>query len=193
MKFIFAIFSFLISVAPPTKTPDVPARLCISSEEQKMYDLLMAYRKEKKLPPIPLSENMTVVAQAHARDLSDNYEFDPDGPCNPHSWSKKGKWTPCCYTNDHKEAACMWNKPREISAYPGDGFEIAYYSSDNATAEEGIESWKSSPGHNPVMINTGTWSKVQWNAVGVGIHGNYGVIWFGREPDEKGKPVKRCD
>ena len=78
--------------------------VCLSSEEQKLYDLLMEYRKSKGLESIPLSARLTLVAQTHAHDLTDNYTFDYDNKCNPHSWSKKGNWSACCYTNDHKEA-----------------------------------------------------------------------------------------
>jgi uncharacterized protein YkwD len=142
------------------------------------------YRKSKDLPPIPLSAKLTKVAQTHARDLTDNYKFDVDNKCNPHSWSKKGKWSACCYTNDHKQAKCMWDKPREIAQYNSNGYEIAYYSSRGATAEEGLAGWKVSPGHNPLIINDGMWSKVQWKGIGIGIYGEYGIVWFGEIADE---------
>lgn len=161
---------------------------CLSAEERKLYDLLMDYRKSKGLAPIPLSPRLTIVAQLHAKDLSEHYTYDPDSKCNPHSWSRKGKWSPCCYTNDHKQAKCMWDKPREITGYPGNGYEIAYYSSAGANAEEGITGWKASPGHNPVMINEGTWSRITWNAVGIGIYKEYGVVWFGEVMDEVSAP-----
>lgn len=77
----------------------------------------------------------------------------------------------------------MWNKPREISGYNSNGYEIAYYSSAGANALEGLEGWKKSPGHNPVIVNLGTWSKVEWKAIGVGIYGEYGVVWFGEAED----------
>jgi uncharacterized protein YkwD len=156
----------------------------LSQEEQKLYDLIMEYRKSKNLPPIPLSLKLTKVAQTHARDLNINYKFDFDNKCNPHSWSKKGKWSACCYTNDHKQAKCMWDKPREIAGYSSNGYEIAYYSSKGATAEEGLAGWKLSPGHNPLIINEGTWSKVSWKGIGIGIVGEYGIVWFGEIEDD---------
>src|SRR5690606_20469452 len=64
---------------------------CLSEEEKALYDLMMAYRESKGLEPIPLSAKLTLVAQTHARDLADNYKFDPNNKCNPHSWSSKGK------------------------------------------------------------------------------------------------------
>jgi hypothetical protein len=79
----------------------------------------------------------------------------------------------------------MWDKPREIAAYSGNGYEIAYFSSAGASASEGLEGWKKSAGHNPLLINTGAWKDVPWKAVGVGIYGKYGVVWFGEQPDEQ--------
>lgn len=156
---------------------------CISSEELKLYNIIMAYRKANNLESIPLSESLTYVAQTHAKDLSENYAFDIKNSCNPHSWSRKGNWSSCCYTNDHKKASCMWSKPKELTGYPGYGFEIAYYSSGGANAQEGLDGWKISPGHNPLLINSGTWADVKWQAIGVAIYKEYGLVWFGEEPD----------
>ncbi len=158
---------------------------CLSAEEKKLYDIIMDYRKENHLGSIPLSENLTYVAQAHAHDLSDHYKFDLKNKCNPHSWSSSGTWTSCCYTSDHKKASCMWVKPKELTGYPGNGFEIVYYSSGGANAQEGLDGWKVSPGHNPLLINSGTWSQVKWKAIGIGIYKEYGMVWFGEEPDPK--------
>jgi uncharacterized protein YkwD len=165
--------------------------VCLTKEEKKLYDLIMEYRKSKKLPPIPLSSKLTLVAQTHAKDLSENYEFNPKNKCNPHSWSKKGNWTSCCYTNDHKQASCMWTKPQEIAEYAGNGFEIAYYSSLGASAQEGLDGWKLSPGHNPLLINSGTWSNVKWKAIGIGIYKEYGLVWFGEVEDNAA--IKVCN
>lgn len=164
-----------------TPAPDV----CLSAEELKLYHLIMKYRKSNGLKPIPLSAKLTQVAQVHARDLAAHYNFDQSNSCNPHSWSDQGNWTACCYTNDHKQAKCMWDKPREISGYTGNGFEIAYYSSSGANAQEGIDGWKLSPGHNPLLINSGMWSTVTWKAIGIGIYKEYGLVWFGEEADDQ--------
>jgi uncharacterized protein YkwD len=159
--------------------------ICLSGEERKLYDLMMEYRKSKGLESIPLSAKLTLVAQTHVRDLSENYVFNPKNvTCNPHSWSGKGKWTSCCYTSDHKQKECMWNKPKEIAGYQGAGYEIAYYSSAGATAQEGLDGWKVSPAHNPLIINEGIWSKAKWNGIGIGIYKEYGVVWFGEVSDE---------
>jgi hypothetical protein len=191
MKSFVILFSFcLFASTPETDNSNVEDKVCLSSEEFKLYTLITQYRESQKLPPIPLSAKLSQVAKAHARDLADNYVFDPENICNPHSWSSKGKWTPCCYTSDHKQAACMWDKPREIAQYPGNGYEIAYYSSGGANAEEGIEGWKKSAGHNPLLVNSGIWAKVKWQAIGIAIYEEYGLVWFGDIADET--PFQKC-
>jgi len=187
----FFILLTMLALVEPDNEPLEERDICLSKEEKKLYDLIMAYRKSKNCEAIPLSEGLTLVAQTHARDLSENYKFDPDNRCNPHSWSSKGKWTSCCYTTDHSKASCMWAKPKEIAGYTGNGFEIAYYSSLGANAQEGIDGWKISPGHNPLLINSGTWEKVKWKGIGIGIYKEYGLVWFGEVEDAE-KP-DLCD
>ncbi len=145
--------------------------------------MINAYRKEKKLDPIPFSEKLTQVAKAHALDLSTHYAFSRENPCNPHSWSDQGPWSACCYTDDHSQAKCMWDKPQEIADYDSEGYEIAYIDSDGAQAVRGLEGWKKSPGHNPLLINSGIWKDATWRAIGIGIHGEFAVVWFGQLAD----------
>jgi uncharacterized protein YkwD len=186
MKFILFISVLIFFQASgPVESLMGSQSTCLSSEERKVYDLMMAYRKSKGLEPIQLSAKLTQVAQAHARDLAENYTFDPKNKCNPHTWSSKGKWSSCCYTSDHKKAECMWVKPKEIAGYTSAGYEIAYYSSAGASATEGLEGWKKSPSHNPLIINEGgIWGKVKWNAIGIGFYKQYGIVWFGELEDK---------
>ena len=85
----------------------------------------------------------------------------------------------------------MWNKPREIAGYESNGYEIAYYNKAGATAEEGLAGWKQSAGHNKVIINDDIWKKLKWNAIGIGIYKEYGVVWFGEATDDT--PISACD
>jgi hypothetical protein len=152
----------------------------LTGEETKLYNLIMRYRAEKGLPTIPVSPSLTYVAQTHVRDLEDN---KPDiGNCNIHSWSNRGKWTACCYTGDHAQAQCMWNKSGELTSYKGNGYEIATGAQGYPmTAEKALSGWKSSSGHNAVIVEEGVWGN--WNAIGVGLYRGYSVVWFGHEPD----------
>ena len=183
MRAIVFIALMAILQSSVTRPSEPVSEICLTSEEKKLYDLMMDYRKGKGLELIPISAKLSQVAQVHARDLADNYEFDPDNKCNPHSWSKKGNWSACCYTKDHKQAKCMWDKPKEIADYNGAGYEIAYYSSRGATAEEGLAGWKKSPAHDPLIINEGIWAKAKWKGIGMGIYEEYGVVWFGEAED----------
>ena len=190
MKPFAFIVPILLLIGSPSLPGPEPEDICLNSEEKKLYDMIMEYRKSKGLESIPISFKLTEVAQIHARDLADNYVFDVDNKCNPHSWSEKGKWTSCCYTSDHKQASCMWAKPKEITGYAGNGYEIAFYGSSGANAKDAIDGWKISPGHNPLLINLGIWSKVKWQAIGVGIYKEYGIVWFGEENDGETAQLK---
>jgi uncharacterized protein YkwD len=176
---LFALCFFLIS-------PDAYAQR-LTTEERKLYHLIMEYRAEKGLPDISLSPSLTFVAQTHVKDLVDN---KPDqGSCNSHSWSAKGSWSPCCYTSDHAQAECMWSKPRELTSYKGNGYEIACGSNDccsdfEMTADYAFQSWKNSQLHNEVMVNEGIWTE-PWNAIGIGLYKGFAVVWFGMEPDNQ--------
>jgi uncharacterized protein YkwD len=179
----FFLFTSFTQVNPSEENP-----ACLSAEEIKLYNLINQYRKSKKLPSIPLSASLTLVAKAHVQDLMDNKPNE--GNCNAHSWSKNGKWTSCCYTPDHKESKCMWNKPRELSSYQGDGFEIAYWSSGSIIPENALKSWQGSKGHNSVLINDNPWKSFKWQAVGIAIYKNYTCVWFGMLADPNGEPAK---
>lgn len=162
---------------------------CISDEEYRLYILINEYREEKGQAAIPLSASLCYVAGAHAWDLQENR---PDqGRCNMHSWSGNGPWTACCYTKDHKRADCIWAKPEELTQYDDHGYEVAYFSSStveehNDIAYAALEGWKKSPGHNHMIINSYAWKRMKWNAIGLGIYGNYVVVWFGEKKDPAG-------
>lgn len=152
----------------------------LTDDENKLYIIVMEYRKQNGLGSIPISKSLNTVAKIHVKDLMNN---DPTSDnCNEHSWSSNGKWSSCCYTSDHAKAKCMWDKPRELTNYKGNGYEIAYWNSAAATSENALIGWQESPSHNAVIINKGIW-KQKWNAIGIGIYKNYAVIWFGNEPD----------
>jgi hypothetical protein len=152
----------------------------LSEEESKLYTIIMEYRTANGLPQIPLSGALTIVAQTHVKDLVNNRPVTEQ--CNPHSWSDKGNWTPCCYTSDHAQAACTWSKPRELTNYRGNGYEILFMVDSAATAVGALEAWKLSPGHHAMVLNRDGWGDT-WNAIGVGIYQGYAVVWFGNEWD----------
>ena len=152
-----------------------------SAKDWELYALINQYRIQHGLPKIPLSKSLTYVARTHVRDLA---AHPPCGRCNAHSWSHNGLWTPCCYTPDHAEAECMWYKPKELTKYAGYGFECACIGTNNP--KEALRGWKNSLLHNEVIINKGVWASHTWKSMGVGIYGEYTVIWFGEEVDPDG-------
>ena len=90
----------------------------------------------------------------------------------------------------------MWNKPRELTNYTGEGYEIAYWTNEPMDPKEfaarALLKWKESPEHNSVIINIREWKRLDWNAIGAGYYQGYMVVWFGAEPDEDA-PVRHAD
>lgn len=163
--------------------PCTTAKGC-NADGKAMIDALNKYRAKHNKPPIAASSSMCTVAQTHAKDVYNNNPIShPD--CNGHSWSNKGPWSSCCYPKDPNSYDCMWDKPRELTSYKGNGYEIAVYGSSipNADADKLISIWASSSGHNAVMLNQGVWAKYTFKAVGGGRKGRYGAIWFGMDED----------
>ncbi len=156
---------------------------CINSNEKELLKQINLYRKTKKLPPIKLSTELTKVAKIHITDLTENHS--DTGICNTHSWSNKGKWKACCYTDDHKNAALMWSKPSELTKYKSEGYEIAFETSENATPADALSGWKKSPGHNQVITEKGVFNKMGWKAIGIAVEGHFALVWFGVEPDNE--------
>ena len=185
--FILMLFSFFLA----SGQEEISNESCLNEDEYRLYELINEYRGEKDLPSISLSSALCYVAGAHAWDLHTNR---PDqGKCNMHSWSEEGPWSSCCYTEDHEEADCLWTKPAELTDYDGIGYEVAYFNSKtvdqhNDIALAALEGWKESPGHNHMIINKYGWKRMHWRAMGVGIYGNYVVVWFGEEVDKQGEP-----
>jgi hypothetical protein len=165
----------------------------LTDMEKQLADLVNQNRTEHGLPVIPVTNSLTEVARAHIADLN---AYHPDtknygnGNCNTHSWSNHGAWTAVCYTGSGgiSESQKMWNKPREITDYNGDGYEIAYWNSLKATPSGAMESWKTEvpPYHLDVILERNMWQGHPWKAMGVGIDGNYAVVWFGDEVDPAG-------
>lgn len=154
-----------------------------SNIELELAKRVNEYRARHGQRSIPWSRSLSHVARAHAKDLETN---PPKASCMIHSWSDSGDWEPCCYSPDHAQASCMWNKPHEISSYSGVGFEIAYLHTAGARPELALKAWRESEHHRAVLLNRGKWSDNIWRAMGAGVVGDYAVVWFGEEWDPAG-------
>ena len=180
MKFLLSVLSLLLFTSFCFEQSN------LNSEEQKLFNLISKYRKSKGLPEITLSPALTFVAQTHAKDLALNIPLK--GKCNAHSWSDQGDWNECCYTANHTNSNCMWDKPAELTSYTGAGYEIAARlltkdQSIKITAQEALGGWKKSSGHRHVILNTSKWKSMHWQAIGIGMHNGAACVWFGEEKD----------
>ncbi len=152
----------------------------LESEEVKLINLINQYRAQNGLPAIPKSKALTTVANRHVQDITENV-----GTLT-HAWSDASY-----DANDSKTWPNMWKAPQRLNTgYPGNGYENAFGGSGGfvATAENSLNSWKSSPLHNAVILNQGIWQNQKWNALGVGIYKGYAVMWVGQENDPTGEP-----
>jgi len=134
------------------------------------------YRASHGLKPIPHSNSLKKVADAHVKDLA---KYHPENKCNnnTHSWSKNGNWTGGCYINGNSSTyKIMWLKPKEIAGDSSYGYEIACKGCTSASGSIGI--WKSSSAHNDVILNKGMWASFKWTGMAAAIYGGYSVVWF---------------
>ena len=165
---------------------EIPENFCIKEAEYKLYKMINDYRQQYDLPPIPLSKSLSFVASTHVKDLFFNH---PDvSPCNSHSWSANGPWTPFCYPRDKEKDHTVWDKPKEIAGYPDQGFEIVYWENNAIIIDSVISFWRSIDYFNSFLMNTGTWEGKTWEAIGIGILENYACAWFGTAVDPEGTP-----
>ncbi len=161
--------------------------LCINSEESKLVRLITQYRISLNLTPIQLSSSLTTLAKTHLKDLEEN---PPTIECSPHSWSKKGNWTPCCYTDNLVSRECMYYKAKEIVDYKENSFEIFYFEhEDNVSlADKSLKSWKLNNEINYMITNQFSWKNLNWKSMGIAISKRYSILWLGTEKDTKDIP-----
>ena len=171
-----------------TRVIDALKAMGVSEKEAKLYYIINAYRESQGLQKLSFSKSLTIVARTH---VSDSNTYTPENQRdsrgmqgNLHSWSNHGSWTPVVYTSDHEYSANMWSKPRELTSYTGNGYEISSWYSGNITPEDALDLWKNSSGHNAVMTTQGNWSDLK--TMGVAIDGKYAHVWFGSSADPAG-------
>jgi hypothetical protein len=184
-----------LELTPSTLASDWPAPIvhavgdCIDADDAELVRLVNQYRVANGLPAVTSSRWLNATAQWHLWDRQNN-PAAVGGICNTHSWSNSPPagvtWTGMCYTADHAQAAQMWAKPSQISVgvYVGNGFELAA-DAPGQTPANALAQWQASPSHNPVILNQGPWSGIQFRAIGASISGPFAVLWFGdgQDPD----------
>ena len=172
---------------------------CLSPAEAMLLKSVNEYRVINKLPMIKNSRSLNKVARVHAIDLVENRPesgVDSRGlDCNMHSWSRRGFWSPVCYTSDHYYLLGMLKKPGEITrqVYSDVAYENVYWSSlPEVFPYRAIDAWQKSHAHNALILELGKWQGSRWTALGVGIYKNVATIWFGSMPDPLG-PLPACE
>jgi uncharacterized protein YgiM (DUF1202 family) len=162
----------------------------LSFYERELADLVNAHRRSIGKPELKISKSLTKLARYHVIDSNEYYS--EGAPVNSkgqegngHSWSGNVPdiWSEVIYTADHAQAQKMWDKPKEVTGYPGYGFEISFL---GAGASAALYGWLNSPEHRAVIENTGIWESHEFDCMGIGIGYRYAHIWFGREPDPAG-------
>lgn len=160
----------------------------LSEAESNLYYLINEYRESLGLSKLSFSKSLTSVARAHVKDSHDytpRLQRDDRGiQGNLHSWSNNGNWSGGAYTPDHAHAQIMWDKPSELTDYAGAGYEISVYHSIGIDPKLALDLWKSSSGHNEVIIGDNDWSFI--TTMGVAMDKNYSHVWFGGDEDPAG-------
>lgn len=155
----------------------------MTQDETVLFNMINDMRIQNKLPAIPFSSDLCKVANTHIADL---IKYKPqDKGCSLHSWSGSGKWTSCCNTKEVFGIQCMKSKPREITGYKGDGFELIYWGEDKATPEEAAALWKQVDASSDMILSRAKWSGYQWKALGVGMKDGYAILWLGDSINSK--------
>ncbi|MCF8236064.1 MAG: SPOR domain-containing protein [Bacteroidales bacterium] len=182
----FAFFLLNINIEAQDK-PDFD-KICLSQEEFKLYNQINKLRIENDRDIIPLSRSLCYVAKMHLYDL---IKHRPDTSiCNMHSWSDKGSWTACCYNTYIKQPGCMHSKPKELTDYRYNGWELIFWDSEAAQPDSAMEFWERTDISLNVLINNHPSYKKDWNAIGVAITGKYACLWLGHydDPEEAVAP-----
>ena len=164
----------------------IPDDFCLSNDEYRLYEMINAHRVLNGLKEIPLSASLSYVARTHVIDLYTNH---PDTSiCNLNSWSDKGSWTPCCHNKYVPQEECIRNKPKELTGYTGEGYELTYAEVFNTRADTVFKFWSTIDEANEFLLNEGRWEKKNWRAMGIGIYKSYAVLWMGQKTDALPSP-----
>ncbi|MFA5971057.1 MAG: SPOR domain-containing protein [Lentimicrobiaceae bacterium] len=179
------LFFLLIVLSYPALATDFSIKISgndsvlkgITQDENILFNMINDMRRQNKMTSIPLSPDLCKVARTHIADL---IKWRPqDRGCSMHSWSGSGKWTSCCNTKDVFGIQCMKSKPREITGYPGDGYELIYWGEEKATPAEAYELWKQVDASTDMILSRAKWKGYEWKALGVGINDGYAILWLG--------------
>lgn len=181
MKYVFAVFCLLMFLCAKNAYAQIDCsgnqifteKKCvgdeISKEERELYRIVNEYRAQNNLPPAPLSEALSLVANRHLLDLEKNVK------------SMTHNWNNCPY--DIKEKStwnCVFTAPQRLGTdYAGRGYENLYRNiNQNATPPLALDAWKKSPLHNSLILNLSFFKDDVYDACRIAVRGNYAALWF---------------
>lgn len=164
MRFIIFILTFI------TFTATAQPSLLTQQEEQLLY-MINNYRKQNNLPPLIHNIKLTKTARTHIYQLK-NINPTKIQNFNMHSWFD-------CNYDDNKN--CMWDRPKRLYGYNGNGYEIITYSSLGMTINKALTNFKESKLHNDIILSNNIWKDVNIKYIGIAINKHYCAIWFGDE------------
>lgn len=171
------------------KGQQIPPNFCLSEDEASLFRMINELRIANGASQLELSKSLSYVAQLHVRDLHLNNPAV--NGCNQHSWSDKGNWVPFCYPKDQTRKKSVWDKPKELTKYPGIAYEVVYWENSSAFPDQIIENWKSTPQSANLILGHGKWNRNHWKVVGVAIFKGYACAWFGESVDPE-EEIRIC-
>lgn len=142
----------------------------VTADETKLLQIINDYRAKNKLPQVPISKSLSIVANRHLLDIQKNLKS------LTHSWSD------CVYNfKDQKTWNCVTDAPKRLNVdFKGQGYENLFRTiNGNAAPVPALDAWKKSDLHNSLILNLGIWHSKQWQSIGIAISGQYAAIWFG--------------
>ncbi len=142
----------------------------LDAQEKELFKIVNEYRAKNNLSPVALSVPLSIVANRHLLDLIQNIKSLSHG------------WSNCPYDiKDRSTWNCLFESPKRLNVgYAGSGYENLYRNlNGSATPILALEAWKKSEMHNSLILNSGGWKDVKFDALGVAISGSYAALWFG--------------
>lgn len=150
----------------------------ISGDERELFRIINEYRVQNGLPPVQLSNSLSLVANRHLIDLEKNVRYLTHG------------WSDCPYDlKDKNTWNCVFAAPQRLGTdYTGRGYENLYRNLNRkATPTLALDAWKKSLIHNALLLNLDSFKDDIYDACGIAVRGNYAALWYGTKG---GTPVK---
>jgi hypothetical protein len=148
----------------------------LNQEEFTLHNLVNTYRAENGLETVALSPSLLVVANRHARNLQENsgiVTYDESD---------------CSYSSgEQMPNSCLWKASQKLEfSYLGNNYENIHNAIEvHVIPLEALRSWRQNTENSQAIFDNSIWQNTTWDTLGIGIHQNYAVFWFGKKIDDK--------